>query len=361
MRLVVLACVWLLSLTPACAGGAPSSAGEGEGEGEVPIEPGSVIVGGACTRDADCVPDAQCLSGNCFKRADSCLDDTHAVRFRTDLSEPATVDCGIWGGRCAFEGCTLPVGAECTGGATCGDDTDTWPCFDGVCAERPAEWLGGDTNPMGVTLPLTGRSGNATFAVSTPTMIAVRDVVVVQHGRMLRSFTSQQSVWVDAGDVLASVYSFSSVEMLDTAPLPRCLDDRHLQVTTGVRTCPDNTTCAAVLGGVPSCRAHAGAPCEPLADTCLGLCEQQTDFSAHCVDERSSNSGFRICENDRFRDRSGDYPSAFPYAVRCAERCEHGLGCIARAGSACGAFTRCIDPADDVSLLECPDTGVCPP
>jgi hypothetical protein len=201
------------------------------------------------------------------------------------------------------------------------------------------------------------------FSVDAPTFVDAPNLSLRQAGRVMWFRFSGVPVAVNSGDVVACTSNLNSAEatlaLADPVGRAMCVDEQHLQQATGeVVSCSVDERCAVALGSDASCRALADVPCDPLGDTCVGLCEQHPDNSASCVDEQANDDLWR-CDGLRFVGQRGFEPT-IAYATMCAERCEHWLGCIASAGNACGEFTRCIDPDDDVTLLDCPDTGVCP-
>jgi hypothetical protein len=223
------------------------------------------------------------------------------------------------------------------------------------------------TQPGRVTLPITlaPSSGCVLFDVDAPSFVSAANVYLQQTGRVAQG-QYDDPVAVAPGEVLTctgSLYVVTTIEFVTPTAVSTCLDEHRWQNPTGAITaCSDDTRCAVVLGGSPSCRALAGAPCDPVVDSCLGMCEVQPDGTGRCIDEQSSNAiTVGTCDDrGRFHRRSSLDQDAAPIVVACAERCEHRLGCLASAGHGCGPYTRCIDPTDNVTMLDCPEAGVCP-
>lgn len=391
------ALVLALSLWGCFAGRPPGGTAEGEGGFEV----GDGTAGSRCAIDDDCKL-GSCVEGHCYPVfLQWCADEQFAFNTNRNLGDPATVDCGVWGGTCIpGYGCTFPVGSECPAFfGNCVEGGRAFPCSDeGVCdpsvvddhPELPLE-----PSPASFDEPTSGffTDGNDTdcFVLSTPI-----DAVVSRGSGSLRAATSffqdgakllSTRAYVHAGAFQVCVsaalepassdptYVFSMVaEPPGGHNIPFCDRGGLVQPFLGAEpeACPGKAVCT-VRDWRAGCRLPAGEPCVFGADDCQGVCVRSPDGTSRCSDERPSMlTDALTCRDGRYFPIDTTKPPGagivFALGITaidvCPDRCEPGFGCVQDLGDTClldqlcavdDVETTCVDEVcTDVPLLEEP-------
>jgi hypothetical protein len=351
-------------------GGVTDDSGSGS---DIDAPPGALVVGGACTSDADC-GDGQCMTeadagnpgGMCSKACDeddasscptgsaciagvcedSCATETDCragyscfdVGLAAGVCMPdceSNTDCGGTGVCNTYSGYCEPVGAKAKDGAACGADAD---CESGWClAEsstgRPGGFCVSACEPGSGFCPDSGYCEDESTTPGGPAFAYCLD-------------TCATSADCRAG--------YSCYEWTDTvgACWPNCTADAQ---------CPDSGTCNEYSGfcETPSGAAD-GAACSTNADCASGLCDNETDSGnpdgtcrSYC-DPTAANP----CPDGGACLDYGD--SAIPGAFGvCFDTCASVADC--RPGYVCQdeGLASGLCEADCESDAECPDTSTC--